>query len=244
MQQARAAGDASVVKVLLDELHAWQKELPDELLEPLTLSDVRFHLQRLTSSYLEVQPLLAAIDSTSDDQIEVILDVSIDWLDVGNGWCARELPTSRTGAAGAENLRALRELAKAPVTAERTLSYLVQLLRDPAYAHVPMHLKLYQLTKSLITELVRTEREVREDGSSGPSADWAGSTVPDAADWIPYAEYAEARRHGAVDTGGWSFNLSGFKAGGMVIGDASYGIELQRTAICCGDGASAAFMLC
>ena len=209
----------------------------------MPLSDVRWNLRHtIAAQYPDAQPVLAAIDATSDDQIEVMLEMDSNWLVTIDGkWCAREPSASRAGAAGAEHLRALREAAKRPVTAERTLTYLVQLLRDPAYGNVPTHRMLYQLTKILIAELVRTERGL---GAARPSGHWAGSAVPDDVDWIPYADWAEARRHGPIDAGGWSFDPSGFKAGGLVVGDASYGVELQQGATCSGaGGASDAFTL-
>ncbi len=242
MKRALASSALATVKLLLDDLHNWQSGLPDELLEALSLSDVRWNLRHtIAAQYPDAQPVSAAIDATSDDQIEVMLEMDSNWLAIDGKWCAREPSASRAGAAGAEHLRALREAAKRPVAAERTLTYLVQLLRDPAYASVPTHRMLYQLTKILIAELVRTERGL---GASGPSAHWAGSAVPDDIDWIPYADAHEARRHGPIDAGGWSFDPSGFKAGGLVVGDASHGVELQQAATCSGaGGASDAFKL-
>jgi len=113
---------------------------------------------------------LAVIDATSHDQIEVMLEMDSHWLVIIDGkWCAREPSASRAGAVGAEHLRALREAAKRPVTAERTLTYLVHelLVRDPAYANVSTHRMLFQLTKMLIAL-----------GAAQPSAHWAVSAVP------------------------------------------------------------------
>ena len=47
------------------------------------------------------------------------------------------------------------------VARERELTFLVQLLHDPAYALLPLHQKLHQLHQLLLCELARAERAAR-----------------------------------------------------------------------------------
>ena len=74
-------------------------------------------------------------------------------------------------AAGAALLKDLRAQAKQPVAPERVLTFLVQLLRDSAYAELSMHQKLHQLQQLLLTEMAGFERGLRtrseEEGAFG-----------------------------------------------------------------------------
>ena len=77
---------------------------------------------------------------------------------------------SRTGVAGAVNM--LRETAAAAVTTERSLTYPVQLLRDPAYELVGHGLprKLQQLTKLIVVEMLREQRTALRGEQGATSA--------------------------------------------------------------------------
>ena len=75
----------------------------------------------------------AALDATSLDQLEVLLEVDAGGHAADGKWSVHEVQRSLAGEAGAAHLNTLRETAAAAVTTERSLTYLVQLLRDPAY---------------------------------------------------------------------------------------------------------------
>ena len=75
-------------------------------------------------------------------------------------WRARPLVASAAGAAGAAHLDSLRQVAAAPVVAERDLQYASQLLRDPAYHQVGIQRKVHQLSKLVVAALIREERGV------------------------------------------------------------------------------------
>ena len=68
------------------------------------------------------------------------------------------------------------DLHQGPVTRERELTFLVQLLHDSAYAVIPLHQKLHQLQQLLLTELVRLEVSLRT-AKERPPADWAGNAI-------------------------------------------------------------------
>ena len=113
--------------------------MPDELVEPMGMELMRFHLERLapTTFGSRYEKVLADISATSDETIQVLLDLDADWVDLGDGtWSARALEPSASGAAGAAHLKELREKAAGPVSTEFSLEFLVQLLRDSAYEKV------------------------------------------------------------------------------------------------------------
>ena len=91
----------------------------------------------------------AALDATSLGQLEGLLEVDADWHAADGKWSVHEVQQRLADEAGAEHLNTLRDTAAAAVTTERSLTYLVQLLRDPAYELVGHGLprKLQQLTK-------------------------------------------------------------------------------------------------
>ena len=68
----------------------------------------------------------AALDATSLDQLEVLLEVDADWHPADGKWSVHEVQQSLAGEAGAAHLNTLRETAAAAVTTERSLAYLVQ----------------------------------------------------------------------------------------------------------------------
>ena len=120
-----------------------------------------WNLQRLglrNSSASARGTAAAALGDTSLDQLEVLLELDADWHPAEGMWSVHEVQQSRAGAAGAEHLKTLRDTAAAAVTAERSLTYLVQLLRDPAYELVGLPRKLQQLTKLNVVEMLREQR--------------------------------------------------------------------------------------
>ena len=114
---------AQTVRRLLDELHAEQMAVPDELQVERDLRDVRFDLERIALQLAQVDKtfdrgeLLSDLDSTTDAQLEVLLEVDGDWIDVGGScWRVRDVAPSASGAAGAAHLREPRKKSAAPVS--------------------------------------------------------------------------------------------------------------------------------
>lgn len=158
------------MRQLLDDLHSWQSNLPDELAEPMMLADIRWHMERIvdTQDGFDKRQLLADLSAVSEAQLEVLLEMDADWHQVGDdAWSARAPKASTAGAAGGAHLDSLRRKSSAPIKPERSLTYLVQLLRDPAYQQVPMERKLHQLTKVLIAALVRDQRAMETGARRG-----------------------------------------------------------------------------
>jgi len=78
----------ATVRSLLEEVHTEQSQVPDELVEWMSLHDIRWHLERIVA----LQPTSDAVESTaalkavSDDQLEVIVDMCGEWHK-GEGCC-------------------------------------------------------------------------------------------------------------------------------------------------------------
>jgi hypothetical protein len=133
---AQGSSGAAAIRVLLDELHAELLAAPPELDEPKTLVDIMWNLERLGLRNLSASArgaAAAALDATSLDQLEVLLEVDAGGHAADGKWSVHEVQQSLADEAGAEHLNTLRDTAAAAVTTERSLTYLVQLLRDPAY---------------------------------------------------------------------------------------------------------------
>ena len=129
-----------------------------------------------------------AVQACSDNMLEVLLECNPAWRFVGGAWVV-QVEASRSEAAGREArtqvLRDIKAQATAPASSERTLAFLVQLLRDSAYAKLPVHHKVYQLEQLLILELhilegksvLRGEivflREKKGPGESGRPVAWS-----------------------------------------------------------------------
>ena len=62
MQPDGTVGASAIVETLLHELYEQQHDLPDELLEPQSLADVRFHLGHLALDKPEKDSLHSAIN--------------------------------------------------------------------------------------------------------------------------------------------------------------------------------------
>ena len=189
---AQGSSGAAAIRVLLDELHAELLAAPPELDEPKTLEDIMWNLERLglrNSSASARGAAAAALDATSLDQLEVLLEVDADWHQADGKWSVHEVQRSLAGEAGAAHLNTLRETAAAAVTTERSLTYLVQLLRDPAYELVGLPRKLQQLTKLIVVEMLlrlgvrssrrhwsqrhRRKRAASQSGRSSTTALWS-----------------------------------------------------------------------
>jgi len=160
------------------QLQVEQSIVPDELLEGFPLNKVRWELERHAALQGDAwRDAVAALKACTDEQIHTMLELHPDWHEDEHGaWYARAPFVSRAGLAGAAHLHAIRGAAKATVTTERTVSHMVQLLRDPAYAEVSLPRKLHQLTKYITTELVRAQRAGERHAAS---VSWAGSAVPE-----------------------------------------------------------------
>ena len=64
MEPARTAATLAVVQGLLNDLHTWQSNLPDELIEGLSVRDVRWELDRLALDDSDKTTLQEAIAGT------------------------------------------------------------------------------------------------------------------------------------------------------------------------------------
>ena len=196
---AQGSSGAAAIRVLLDELHAELLAAPPELDEPKTLEDIMWNLERLglrNSSASARGAAAAALDATSLDQLEVLLEVDADWHPADGKWSVHEVQRSLAGEAGAAHLNTLRETAAAAVTTERSLTYLVQLLRDPAYELVGLPRKLQQLTKLIVVEMLREQRTALRGEQGATSARWAGDALPADVAWVPYVSAVDAHHQG------------------------------------------------
>ena len=82
----------------------------------------------------------SAVDSITDDMLETALECNAEWTSDGDGqWSVAEPTLSAAGAAGAALLEERREQQAQGVTRERELTFLVQLLHDPAYGLLLLH---------------------------------------------------------------------------------------------------------
>jgi hypothetical protein len=221
---AQGSSGAAAIRVLLDELHAELLAAPPELDEPKTLEDIMWNLERLglrNSSASARGAAAAALDATSLDQLEVLLEVDADWHPADGKWSVHEVQRSLAGEAGAAHLNTLRETAAAAVTTERSLTYLVQLLRDPAYELVGLPRKLQQLTKLIVVEMLREQRTALRGEQGATSARWAGDALPADVAWVPYVSAVDAHHQGPIDHGAWSLTTGGLPEGINVSTQAS-----------------------
>ena len=212
--------EGSLVDDLLTRLAEQLLGAP-ELIEWLDLDGVRWHLQRLVAVTLERpdstaddddddMPTLGdetafdQLNACTDDLLETLLECSAVWYsDDDGGWSVREATVNAAGAAGAALLKELREQAQRPVERVRDLTFLVQLLRDPAYGALPLHQKLHQLQQLLLTELVRFEGTLRTWLEPAPSTSWAGADVLKRDDWVTFTPASSAHNPGRIDDGQW-----------------------------------------
>ena len=98
---AQGSSGAAAIRVLLDELHAELLAAPPELDEPKTLEDIMWNLERLglrNSSASARGAAAAALDATSLDQLEVLLEVDADWHPADGKWSVHEVQRSLAGA--------------------------------------------------------------------------------------------------------------------------------------------------
>ena len=158
------------------------------------------HQARDAISWSEAQ----AVDSITYDMLETALEVNAEWHSDGDGgWSVAEPTQSAAGAAGAALLEERRKQLAQGVARERELTFLVQLLHDPAYALLPLHQKLHQLHQLLLCELARAERAARVRSEPPPPASWPGNVMDDE-DWQPFAPASSAHQRGRIDSGSWT----------------------------------------
>ena len=201
-----SASKMASLRTLIAQLFEEQSAVPDELAESMDMQLLRYHLERISGEGDNAgrRGLRNDLTRATDDEIQVVMEVDGDWIDAGDGvWRARPLVASAAGAAGAAHLDSLRQVAAAPVVAERDLQYASQLLRDPAYHQVGIQRKVHQLSKLVVAALIREERRATPRGAD-PAA-WPGQAMPDDAAYLPYASALEAHHVGRVDGGTWTF---------------------------------------
>ena len=157
--------------MLLDALLEEQLAAPDELQEDRDLPRMREDLERIALQVahhdddVDFDEMRRDLATTSDAQLQVLLEVGGDWIDMGDGvWRVRDMLPNASGVAGAKFLKELRRLSSAPVAAVRDLEYLVQLLRDPAYASVRRRLPTARAPRPRATARRCTRRRLRRGG--------------------------------------------------------------------------------
>ena len=212
--------NGSLVDELLNELSSRLAAAP-ELIETYDLEDVRFQLSVLVADKLssdrrrdldlqgaappqddEVEAAdlegagcADALEHCGDHALEVLLECNASWHADGDGWSVREAAMTDANVARAAMLREIRAQAKTPVRPERTLAYLVQLLRDPAYVLLSLHQKLHQLEQLLLVQLHRLE-------GTGTVA------AADGDDWTGFADATAAHHPGRIDGGNVALSSS------------------------------------
>ena len=103
-------------------------------------------------------------------------------------WSAAALESSAAGAGRAAALKQRHEESKRPVEPERQVTYLVQLLSDPAYSALSVHQRVHQLEALVLKELVVS----------------AGGDLPTRAGWEPFTNASSAHNQGRLDNGAWA----------------------------------------
>ena len=163
MARSRTVFPGSLVDGLLSDLAAEQRAAP-ELAGQLELDDLRWNLDRLASdnsadanvaaavsAAVDRAAALQALHSCSDDTLETMLECSAEWHCLTAGvWSAAAPESSAAGAGRAAALKQRHEESKRPVEPERQVTYLVQLLSDPAYSALSVHQRVHQL-EALVT---------------------------------------------------------------------------------------------
>jgi hypothetical protein len=127
--------------------------------------------------------MLGAVD---DAQLERTLGASDGWRAHGGGWQIIGANAAKRAQDSAIRLNERREAEAAPVLPTRTLSALVHLLRDSAYARVNLSHKLQQLAHLCASELGQLDMasEARSPKIAYLSADSAHNPgAIDASDW-------------------------------------------------------------
>ena len=206
--------NGSLVDELLNELSSRLAAVP-ELIETYDLDDVRFQLSVLVADKLSSERRRDAAQDDQEDEVadlggagcadalehcnnhalEVLLECNASWHADGDGWSVREAAMSDANVARAAMMREIRARAKTPAGPERTLAYLVQLLRDPAYALLSLHRKLHQLEQLLLVQLHRLE-------GTGTVA------AADGDDWTGFVDATAAHHPGRSDAGNVALSSS------------------------------------
>ena len=167
MTRSRTVFPGSLVDGLLSDLAAEQRAAP-ELAGQLELDDLRWNLDRLASdnsadanvaaavsAAVDRAAALQALHGCSDDTLETMLKCSAEWHCLTAGvWSAAAPESSAAGAGRAAALKQRHEESKRPVEPERQVTYLVQLLSDPAYSALSVHQRVHQLEALVPTHLL------------------------------------------------------------------------------------------
>ena len=167
MTRSRTVFPGSLVDGLLSDLAAEQRAAP-ELAGQLELDDLRWNLDRLASdnsadanvaaavsAAVDRAVALQALHGCSDDTLETMLECSAEWHCLTAGvWSAAAPESSAAGAGRAAALKQRHEESKRPVEPERQVTYLVQLLSDPAYSALSVHQRVHQLEALVPTHLL------------------------------------------------------------------------------------------
>ena len=167
MTRSRTVFPGSLVDGLLSDLAAEQRAAP-ELAGQLELDDLRWNLDRLASdnsadanvaaavsAAVDRAAALQALHGCSDDTLETMLEYSAEWHCLTAGvWSAAAPESSAAGAGRAAALKQRHEESKRPVEPERQVTYLVQLLSDPAYSALSVHQRVHQLEALVPTHLL------------------------------------------------------------------------------------------
>jgi len=167
MTRSRTVFPGSLVDGLLSDLAAEQRAAP-ELAGQLELDDLRWNLDRLASdnsadanvaaavsAAVDRAAALQALHGCSDDTLETMLECSAEWHCLTAGvWSAAAPESSAAGAGRAAALKQRHEESKRPVEPERQVTYLVQLLSDPAYSALSVHQRVHQLEALVPTHLL------------------------------------------------------------------------------------------
>ena len=185
------AGDMAVglsMGLVSGLLIALEKEqLGADLDEPLSLADVRWHLERLGDLAGDLaEAHLVALRACSDRELTVALEIQAGWHHVKGKWRVH-IQRGGPGEAGAAILGGLRKTSAALPTPDREFSFLVELLRDANYAEVPVHQKLHQLVATLTSAL---------------------RAAPTDSAWLPYVTSQDSIHQGPMDALEWDETLS------------------------------------
>ena len=171
MPRSRTVLPGSLVDGLLSDLAAEQRAVP-ELAGQLKLDELRWNLDparfrhsadanvaaavaAAVSAAVDRAAALQALHGCSDDTLETMLECSAEWHCLTAGvWSAAAPESSAAGAGRAAALKQRHEESKRPVEPERQVTYLVQLLSDPAYSALSVHQRVHQLEALVPTHLL------------------------------------------------------------------------------------------
>jgi hypothetical protein len=182
------------IEELLGKLHTEQVAVGHVGGAPLSLGDIRWDLERLNLAAPENAEVLKIC---ADEQLRRTLNATEGWRATGNGWQLQDPDAEvSVGAIGARRLKERREAEATPALPTRTLSLLVQLLRDSSYERVKLSIKLQQLAHICAAELSQLD--------AAPSARSLK---------VPYLSGKRADHPGAIDAGVWKLASDAYPTG-------------------------------